>query len=51
MDEFAMRVVFPEELHLLLEVEGLRLVTRYGDLDRSPFRSDSPSQVCIVRPA
>ena len=49
--EFAMRVVFPEELRLLLEIEGLRLEERYGDLDRAPFRSDSPSQVCVARPA
>lgn len=49
--EFAMRVVFPEELQVLLELEGLRLEARYGDLDRSPFHSESPSQVCIARPA
>ncbi len=49
--EFAMRVVFPEELQLLLEIEGLQLEARHGDLDRAPFRSDSPSQVCVTRPA
>ena len=47
--EFAMRVIYPEELQVLLEIEGLRLETRYGDLGRAPFRSDSPSQVCVVR--
>jgi SAM-dependent methyltransferase len=47
--EFAVRVVFPEELRLLLEVEGLKLEARYGDLDCSPFCSDSPSQVCVAR--
>ena len=49
--EFAMRVVFPEELQLLLELEGFQLVARHGDLDRSPFHSGSRSQVCTVRPA
>ena len=49
--EFAVRVIFPEELPLLLEAEGLRLEARYGDLDRAPFRSDSRGQVCIARPA
>lgn len=48
--QFAMRVVFPEELTLLLELEGFRLEERYGDLDCSPFRADSPSQVCVARP-
>lgn len=49
--EFAMRVVFPEELQAPLELEGFRLEARCGDLDYSPFHSDSPRQVCIVRPA
>lgn len=49
--EFAMRVIYPEELQVLLEVEGLQLETRFGDLGRSPFRSESPSQVCVVRHA
>lgn len=49
--EFAMRVIYPEELQLLLELEGFQLEARHGDLDGSPFRSGSPSQVCVVRPA
>ncbi len=49
--EYPLRVIFPEELKALLELAGLVLETRYGDMDRAPFRSESPSQVCIARAA
>lgn len=42
-----MRNFFPQELPLLLERAGLRLVARYGDIARSPFVGDSPRQVCV----
>jgi SAM-dependent methyltransferase len=41
------RSFFPQELVLLLEAGGLRLVERFGDVERVPFTSDAPSQVCI----
>lgn len=45
--EYSLRVIFPQELPLLLELTGFRLVTRYGEFTREPFGSDSPRQVCI----
>ena len=41
------RSFFPQELVLLLEAGGLRLVERFGDVERVPFTGDAPSQVCI----
>ena len=41
------RSIFPQELALLLEAGGLRLVERFGDFEHAPFTSESPSQVCI----
>ena len=45
------RSVFPQELPLLVESGGLRLESRFGDFDGSAFKSASPRQVCICRPA
>lgn len=45
-----LRVIFPQELPLLLAAGGLELEERYGDFGRAPFQSASPHQVCICRP-
>jgi SAM-dependent methyltransferase len=45
--EYQLRVIFPQELLLLLECAGFRLETRYGDFTRAPFEASSPRQVCI----
>jgi SAM-dependent methyltransferase len=42
-----MRVIFPQEMPLLIAAGGLRLVERFGDFDRSPFVAGSPRQVCV----
>lgn len=42
-----LRVIFPQELLLLLESADLRLEARYGEFTREPFESSSPRQVCI----
>jgi SAM-dependent methyltransferase len=41
------RGMFPQELPLLIEAGGLRLLDRFGDFDRHPFTSDAPNQVCV----
>jgi SAM-dependent methyltransferase len=41
------RQIFPQELPLLLETAGLKLVARYGDFDRGPFSGESLNQVCL----
>jgi len=45
--EYALRVIFPQELLLLLEAAGFRVEARYGEFTREPFESQSPRQVCI----
>ncbi len=45
--EYRLRVIFPQELLLLLDVAGFRLDERYGEFTRVPFQSSSPRQVCI----
>ncbi len=43
-----MRQIFPQELPLLLESGGLRLVERFGGFDRSAFGPQSWRQVCVA---
>lgn len=45
--DYSLRVIFPQELLLLLEGAGFRLEERYGEFSRVPFESSSPRQVCI----
>jgi hypothetical protein len=45
--EYQLRVIFPQELLLLLECAGFRLEARYGEFTREPFEASSPRQVCI----
>lgn len=42
-----LRSIFPQELPLLLDAGGLRLVERHGDVARKPFAAASAQQVCI----
>ena len=45
------RSFFPQELALLLEAGGLRLVERFGGFERAPFISETPTQVCLCEAA
>jgi SAM-dependent methyltransferase len=45
--EYSLRVVFPQELLLLLDSAGFRLEERYGEFTRVAFESSSPRQVCV----
>jgi SAM-dependent methyltransferase len=47
----ALRSIFPQELPLLLAGGGFDLTRRMGDLDQSPFDSNSRSQVCLCQAA
>lgn len=42
-----LRQLFPQELPLLIEAAGLRLVARYGGFDRERFDRHSQRQICI----
>ncbi len=46
-----LRQFFPQELPLLLEAAGLRLVARWGDFARNPLTAHSLNQVCLARAA
>lgn len=43
------RSIFPQELPWLVSAAGLDLVSRFGDLSRTPFGPGSPLQVCLCR--
>ncbi len=45
------RSIFPQELPLLLQAAGLRLVNRFGNLSKHPFGAGSPQQVCLCQAA
>lgn len=45
------RSIFPQELPLLVEAGGLRLLERYGDFSGSPFTNKARHQVCICETA
>jgi SAM-dependent methyltransferase len=45
---YDLRVIFPEELLLLLDIAGLRLEARYGEFSRVSFDEASPRQVCVA---
>ena len=45
-----MRQIYPQELPLLLERGGFRLVERFGSFDRSPLGVGSMRQVCVCEP-
>ena len=49
--ELNVRVIFPQELLVLLEAAGIRLINRFGDFERTPLGPDSRSQVCICAKA
>jgi SAM-dependent methyltransferase len=44
-----LRSIFPQELPLLISAAGFELITRSGDLFRSPFGPVSRMQVCLCR--
>lgn len=46
-----LRSIFPQELPLLIEAGGLRLLERYGDFSGSSFTNKSPHQVCVCEAA
>jgi SAM-dependent methyltransferase len=45
--DYTLRVIFPQELLLLLDTAGFRVDDRYGEFTREAFTSSSPRQVCI----
>ena len=46
-----LRSIFPQELSELLAAAGLELVSRFGELSRTPFGPGSRVQVCLCRRA
>lgn len=46
-DEYRLRVIFPQELLLLLDATGFRVQTRLGEFTREQFSASSPRQICL----
>ena len=46
-----MRMIYPQELPLLLKLGGLVLVDRFGGYDRRTFDQTSPRQLCVCEKA
>ena len=46
-----LRLLFPQEVLLLLEAAGLELAARYGDLAGNPLTGSSLNQICVARAA
>lgn len=46
-----LRQIFPQELPLLLEASGLRLIERFRDFERGPLTAASHRQVCVCAAA
>ncbi len=49
MVEHGLRMFFPEEMLLILKSAGFSVVDRYGWYDRTPFSSDSGTQIIVAR--
>ena len=43
-----LRIIFPQELVILLRVVGLKLLARYGDFSRASFGPGSSHQICLA---
>jgi hypothetical protein len=43
-----LRIIFPQELLILLQAVGLKLLARYGDFSRSSFGPASSHQICLA---
>ncbi len=48
-DSAPYRYVWPAELELMGRVAGVRLKDRWADWNRTPFSSDSASQVAVFQ--
>jgi SAM-dependent methyltransferase len=49
--DYRLRVIFPQELVLLLNCAGFHLETRYGEFTCEAFTTSSPRQVCVCSSA
>jgi hypothetical protein len=47
--ELRLKMVFPDELMLLLEHCGLKVVYRWGNYEKDEFRSGMPKQIIVAR--
>ncbi len=49
IQDLNLRMFYPLEFELLLKHHGFHLEAKYGDFDRSPFKSESVHQILISR--
>jgi len=48
---FELKMYFPQELQALLRHNGLRLLEAYGDFNKTPLTSTSPTQIYVLEAA
>jgi hypothetical protein len=44
-----LRMYFPKELDAILQYNGMRVLEKFGDWDRTPFGPESNNQILSVR--
>ena len=45
----ARRLIFPQEMEMLLQCNGFAVVDRYGDWDKSPLTNDSKLMIYVCQ--
>jgi len=43
-----MRCFYPQELEMLLSCNGFKVIRKYGDFNRAPFKSESRQQIIVA---
>ena len=43
-----MRYFSPEEMELIVDMDGLKIKELYGDFESSPFEEDSPEEIYVL---
>ena len=47
INEWSMRIFYPQELDSMLHYNGFEIEAKYGNYDGTPFASDSPKQLIV----
>jgi SAM-dependent methyltransferase len=49
VEEWDMRIYYPQELDALIRYNGFEIEHKWGSYDESPFQSDSPKQIVVCK--
>ena len=50
LENLDMRCFFPLEIEALVRLFGFRIVSKFGNWDRTAFTSDSPKMILVCKP-